>query len=842
MGKPTSMSAKAEEIRRILSEPVVDLWTLREMALTEGGLVNDSLRKLAWPKLVGVNNEASHDHSASSSSLSQPVPPTDQIDPPNSLDAEQITRDVSRVTWHLLTGNQRSRNFQMKNKHRKRVQTLLKKKQKRLGDFLNLVLVQSYGDVEDMEGNDRLRYYQGFHDVASIVLMALGGASTVEMTIPVNLNVSFYHEEEGRKNSCEESKEDGADEAPNSARRVEEAHKAAASMGLTLACQVLLQLTQSHLRDAMRANFQQLNAALRLIIMPLTAAFDPEVHSHLYDCEMEPFFALSWIITWFSHDVRDTAIVKRLFDFFLVSHPMMSIYMSVAMMIHPLNRIEVLGTDCDFACVHHALADLPKNSSNVGWKYTPNDEGSSGYVSGEDDDISLDASLLDQSCDDPDDDGSIISSSVLNNSRTARVPFQELIDLSISLMHKIPPRNLLNLAQRYHTEITLQPLMAEASSIALLQPPPSWGLATCADSDWVIRQKIREECGIRLNRHQRRNRFKLANGVEPRFGGSTPTTEEEDIELRKKILNIGKPPMQAIIASGTGPDGRAEARKFKKQRRIMVRSVAIVVLSIFVALVKPYFSSRTSVSLKDQPSTTDEYLSREICEGPGSSQQCDEDAGSHDQDRKFEDNDETKRVFGDQCDTGPDGGEDLAQGAETILENEEDGQDLCADDDESTYEDGFDADLEEEEVKPLTELSQYVETNEPVMNLVKLPAIFAMKTLLLVWVLRENIADQLLSISHRVFGMATHIQPYVEFLMEQFIKVLHISWHNADAAWSKFAPVLQNELMSDLDGVEVDSARSAMQTWERQGEMYRNQWKKLVRMISNARKASKGGK
>ncbi len=34
------MSAKAEEIRRILSEPVVDLWKLREMALTEGGLVN----------------------------------------------------------------------------------------------------------------------------------------------------------------------------------------------------------------------------------------------------------------------------------------------------------------------------------------------------------------------------------------------------------------------------------------------------------------------------------------------------------------------------------------------------------------------------------------------------------------------------------------------------------------------------------------------------------------------------------------------------------------------------------------------------------------------------------
>ena len=120
-------------------------------------------------------------------------------------------------------------------------------------------------------------------------------------------------------------------------------------------------------------------------------------------------------------------------------------YISVAMIIHPLNRIEVLGADCDFTCVHHALADLPKNSSNVGWKYLPGE--SAGYVNDmgdEEDDASIyDVSLQDQSFDydgecDDDDDGSVVSSSLggectAKNSR-ARVPFQELIDLSISLM------------------------------------------------------------------------------------------------------------------------------------------------------------------------------------------------------------------------------------------------------------------------------------------------------------------------------------------------------------------------------------------------------------------------
>ena len=34
------LKGKAEEIYLLLSEPDVDLWKLRELALTEGGLVN----------------------------------------------------------------------------------------------------------------------------------------------------------------------------------------------------------------------------------------------------------------------------------------------------------------------------------------------------------------------------------------------------------------------------------------------------------------------------------------------------------------------------------------------------------------------------------------------------------------------------------------------------------------------------------------------------------------------------------------------------------------------------------------------------------------------------------
>ena len=55
LSEPMDLQQKAERINLLLLEPEVDLWALRELCLTEGGLVNDTLRKRAWPKLVGLS-------------------------------------------------------------------------------------------------------------------------------------------------------------------------------------------------------------------------------------------------------------------------------------------------------------------------------------------------------------------------------------------------------------------------------------------------------------------------------------------------------------------------------------------------------------------------------------------------------------------------------------------------------------------------------------------------------------------------------------------------------------------------------------------------------------------
>ena len=42
---PHYNTIKAEEIRKALSEPTINLWKLRDLAISDGGLVNGTLRR-----------------------------------------------------------------------------------------------------------------------------------------------------------------------------------------------------------------------------------------------------------------------------------------------------------------------------------------------------------------------------------------------------------------------------------------------------------------------------------------------------------------------------------------------------------------------------------------------------------------------------------------------------------------------------------------------------------------------------------------------------------------------------------------------------------------------------
>jgi hypothetical protein len=138
--------------------------------------------------------------------------------------------------------------------------------------------------------------------------------------------------------------------------------------GLAITKATLYQVSLSHFREPMRDSFQEIICVLRLTIFPLLAHFNPQLHNHLENSGMEPFFALSWVLSWFSHDIKDIRVAARMFDAFIVSHPLLPIYVSVAILLHPVNRNIILKTECDFGEIHNMLCSLPKNTCTCDMK------------------------------------------------------------------------------------------------------------------------------------------------------------------------------------------------------------------------------------------------------------------------------------------------------------------------------------------------------------------------------------------------------------------------------------------------------------------------------------------
>ncbi|KAL3934433.1 MAG: hypothetical protein SGBAC_009852 [Bacillariaceae sp.] len=628
------LQQKAETINLLLLQPEVDLWKLRELCLTEGGLVNDTLRKRAWPKLVGFSpysnpkletsngkspkrkvsqaprSETIDEHSSDdefplppprtkpTSKSAQENIPQFEIDAsvlekkqqqdeegdmmanadttpevlfplhvPACVDQEQIERDVARCTWHLLTGTQRSRRLQHENKHRKKVATILKKKQKRLANLINLTMSQ----------NPELRYYQGYHDVACIFLHALGT--------------------------------DGNDQDP---------------LGVDLPARVLQQVSMFHFKDSCSSSFQGLQQCLHWTIFPLLTKLDPELHNHLKDCDMEPFFCLSWIITWFSHDVRDTNLVKRLFDAFLVSHPLLVVYVSLAMMTHPFNRAILLGTDCDFAALHHTLSMLPRHSSTVGWKKARQ----GGYISA--DIIESDEEEEEEENGDSEQwDGSVAASDdMLGQSHTTatttaltptpsvtssvngalvigdkhgttqrddqeRVPFQALIETALGYMQHYPPTCLMELASWYYQQELLDAASPSAHNIRMLQPSPTWAIEAHTTADWVDKQRIRQQMGLAKTSRKDRRRKRIIIGTQAEGNAQRNgkmLSVEEYLQVHKRAM--------AVVASGQGPYGAKEEELHQKRVKLVMRGAVVVGLSAIVIGVLRQYSSGNEMSME----------------------------------------------------------------------------------------------------------------------------------------------------------------------------------------------------------------------------------------------------
>lgn len=127
---------KMSEITQALSCRPVDVAALRRMAISEGGLMTDEIRRLVWPKLLNVSEENIPEE-------------LDPVDRENNKDFNQVLLDVQRSLRRFPPG--------MPDEQREGLQ-------EELTDIILRVLVK----------NPQLHYYQGYHDIVVTFLLVLG--------------------------------------------------------------------------------------------------------------------------------------------------------------------------------------------------------------------------------------------------------------------------------------------------------------------------------------------------------------------------------------------------------------------------------------------------------------------------------------------------------------------------------------------------------------------------------------------------------------------------------------------------------------------------------------------
>uniref|UniRef100_A0A7S4HA87 Rab-GAP TBC domain-containing protein n=1 Tax=Guillardia theta TaxID=55529 RepID=A0A7S4HA87_GUITH len=150
--------------------------------------------------------------------------------------------------------------------------------------------------------NPDLHYYQGFNDVCSVAILVMGSDSTA---LPVAERLAKYH-----------------------------------------------------FREAMNKSMFAVQQALHLL-MNIIKRRDRKLYECLSECEVDPIFALSWILTWFAHDLKSLDKIERLYDFFLASHPLMSLYFSASLLCW--QRQQLLPSKGDYSMIHSVMQTLPSD-------------------------------------------------------------------------------------------------------------------------------------------------------------------------------------------------------------------------------------------------------------------------------------------------------------------------------------------------------------------------------------------------------------------------------------------------------------------------------------------------
>lgn len=120
-------------------------------------------------------------------------------------------------------------------------------------------------------------------------------------------------------------------------------------------------LSKSHLADFLKSDMHSIHRLID-VMLEIIKCHDPLVGRKLDTLAVPPFFGVSWMLTWFTHDVYDSTRALAYVTWLEGSHPSAILYASAAMVI--CNREEFLNSDSDDPAIHQWLKTLPAQTDH----------------------------------------------------------------------------------------------------------------------------------------------------------------------------------------------------------------------------------------------------------------------------------------------------------------------------------------------------------------------------------------------------------------------------------------------------------------------------------------------
>ena len=267
---------------------------------------------------------------------------------------------------------------------------------------------------------------------------------------------------------------------------------------------ILRQLCQSHLRDYVKGDLNDLIEFLKAVLLQVVEQCDAQVHEALVLSGV-PLLStvLPWLSTWFTHSMHDEESASRLVDAFMASHPLLPFYVSIALLVHPVLRQDLVTCELDDpSSMHFAIQNLP---SRIQSDWAHHEGGEDGDTTG------------------------------LN------ISAQDLIETAISIMEQHPPQSLLQLVDT--PELLERMGLLKSLSFWTLDGESSTFTSSCP------RAKMASGVPVLMNTQQEASvaAWRKPFGPPPVVVPATPPPQQ--LAVKRSLLKVAKRRVRNTIRS-----------------------------------------------------------------------------------------------------------------------------------------------------------------------------------------------------------------------------------------------------------------------------------------------------